>query len=399
MTTISRPFLKCCRCHRLVFEGLQAVLGPARLYHGLYTVCEFLCPTCGEDGPALRRTGRTVKDVLRTVLLDQSVRTGKRWHNHQSLQKLIEEDWDGLFGSALKLDDNWPTQCAAAALTSRDTFQRKGHAIRLVNVGQHYPEYAGVALQDNAAALEALPPPIAGSNRSTEAEPSRSSSEGDLKPPQPEGLDPLERKPVSIRLKRSSNAVAVAVPPTGGPAAEAEPALQLSPPSPVLSPATPADSDGDGSEAALPLRSKRRRSSAVVPAEAPAAGRVEHSALEFDEEEDRPRFRKVPVKQPPEPQPAQPSVPVSVPTIQLPSADFTPTAEQITAELDRMRHATQTRSTLQLLKHFQAVARYDLSFSLLHTRQRLFRFWTCFVSFIESVANESVSQIFRTAIS
>eukprot|EP00667_Euglena_gracilis_P031060 EG_transcript_44090 len=54
--------------------------------------------------------------------------------------------------------------------------------------------------------------PIAGSNRSTEAEPSRSSSEGDLKPPQPEGLDPLERKPVSIRLKRSSNAVAVAVP-------------------------------------------------------------------------------------------------------------------------------------------------------------------------------------------
>lgn len=35
--------------------------------------------------------------------------------------------------------------------------------------------------------------PIAGSNRSTEAEPSRSSSEGDWKPPQPEGLDPLER--------------------------------------------------------------------------------------------------------------------------------------------------------------------------------------------------------------
>eukprot|EP00668_Euglena_longa_P031397 GGOE01040591.1.p1 GENE.GGOE01040591.1~~GGOE01040591.1.p1 ORF type:complete len:430 (+),score=79.50 GGOE01040591.1:24-1292(+) len=371
MTTISQPFLKCCRCHRLVFEGLQRLLGPSRLYHGLYTICEFHCRTCGEDGPSLRRTGRTVKDVLRTVLLDQSVRTGKKWHSHQSLQRIIEEDWENLFGSTLQLDDNWTTHCAAVALTSRDTFQRKGHAIRLVNIELHYPEYTGVGLVDNPHVPEPVPTPVPSRPAKRTLDVPRTASHNDwaVKRSRPDGPD---RKPMTVRLSRLgshedpplSAPTAVQRPLCPPVAVKEENALQ-SPSTPTTDPGMLVDDASNASEEIVPRRSGRRRTCSTPSFEAETIPNVEMSALEFDEEEDRPRHRPAL----PKPLPEAPPVPIqqtSIPTLHLPSPDFTPTADQIAAELEQMRRATQTQSTLQLLKHFQSLARFDLSFSLLH---------------------------------
>jgi len=156
------PFLKCCLCRHFVPESeLQArgLLQGRPLHHGLYTLCEFYCPRCGIDRPDLRRIGRTVRDVLKVVLLDRSIRTGLKWHEYQTLLRLVEQEWDVLFAPGVRRDEAFTTAFAATILTSKDVFQRRGTEVCLLAVEKHFPEYADVQFQDAPPAAEPLSAP------------------------------------------------------------------------------------------------------------------------------------------------------------------------------------------------------------------------------------------------
>uniref|UniRef100_A0A7S1NN29 TFIIS N-terminal domain-containing protein n=1 Tax=Eutreptiella gymnastica TaxID=73025 RepID=A0A7S1NN29_9EUGL len=152
------PWIRCQRCFRIVQDSeLTPLLQSAKLYHGHGELFEFECAACGVGGAFLKRKGVPLRNVVQTVLLDQMVRTGMRWHNIQSLQWAVQKDWTNLTGT--KKPRDWATSTSTTILKNKETFKRVGgKGVTLLNIAKHYPEYSHMHFQDATSDVFEQPP-------------------------------------------------------------------------------------------------------------------------------------------------------------------------------------------------------------------------------------------------